>query len=89
VEIASQDDVESFVELEALLFAEDAGVHDPHVDVTWPEREEAADFQRLLADDNSVARRLYERSGFAPQTRRPSARAAVRPLSRATESQFT
>lgn len=54
VEIANRGDVESLVELEALLFAEDAGVHDPHADVTWPLREAAADFQRLLADDNSV-----------------------------------
>ena len=54
VEIANHGDVESLVELEALLFAEDAGMHDPHADVTWPAREAAADFQRLLADDNSV-----------------------------------
>lgn len=54
VEIANQGDVESLVELEALLFAEDAGVHDPQADVTWPLREGAADFQRLLADGNSV-----------------------------------
>ncbi len=54
VEIATQGDVASLVELESLLFAEDAGVHDPHADVTWPLREGAADFQRLLADDNSV-----------------------------------
>ena len=54
VEIANRGDVESLVELEALLFAEDAGVHDPLADVTWPLREGAADFQRLLADDRSV-----------------------------------
>lgn len=54
VEIATRGDVESLVELEALLFAEDAGVHDPHADVTWPLREGAADFHRLLADHNSV-----------------------------------
>jgi GNAT superfamily N-acetyltransferase len=54
VEIANHADLESLVELEALLFAEDAGVHDPQADVTWPLREGAADFQRLLADDNSV-----------------------------------
>ena len=54
VEIANQGDVKSLVELEVLLFTEDAGVHDPHADVTWPQREGAADFQRLLADDNSV-----------------------------------
>ena len=54
VEIANHGDVESLVELEALLFAEDAGVHDPHADVTWPAREGAADFRRLLADDSSV-----------------------------------
>ena len=54
VEIANQNDVGALVELEARLFAEDAGVHDPHADVSWPEREGAADFQRLLADDKSV-----------------------------------
>ncbi len=54
VEIANPGDVESLVELEALLFAEDAGVHDPHADVTWPLREGRANFRRLLADDNSV-----------------------------------
>ena len=41
VEIANRGDVESLVELEALLFAEDAGVHDPQADVTWPLREDA------------------------------------------------
>ena len=54
VEIAKHDDIESLVELEALLFAEDAGVHDPHADVTWPLRAGTADFERLLADDNSI-----------------------------------
>ena len=54
VETAAQRDLEALVELEGLLFAEDAGVHDPHADVTWPTREGAADFQRLLADDNAV-----------------------------------
>jgi GNAT superfamily N-acetyltransferase len=54
VERANQADVEALVELETLLFAEDAGVHDPHADLTWPAREGAADFQRLLADANSV-----------------------------------
>jgi GNAT superfamily N-acetyltransferase len=54
VEIANRGDVESLVEHEALLFAEDAGVHDPQADVTWPLREGAADFHRLLADDSSV-----------------------------------
>ncbi|MEO6571585.1 MAG: GNAT family N-acetyltransferase [Ilumatobacteraceae bacterium] len=54
VEMANRGDVESLVELEALLFAEDAGMHDPHADVTWPLREGTADFQRLLLDDRSV-----------------------------------
>lgn len=54
VEIANLSDIESLVELEALLFAEDAGVHDPHADVTWPRREGAADFERLLAGEHSV-----------------------------------
>ena len=54
VEIANHSDIESLVALEALLFAEDAGVHDPHADVTWPRREGAADFERLLPDHQSV-----------------------------------
>jgi GNAT superfamily N-acetyltransferase len=54
VEFADEGDLEALVELEALLFAEDAGVHDPDADVTWPLREGAADFRRLLADDTAV-----------------------------------
>lgn len=56
VEIASAvpGDIESLVELESRLFAEDAGIHDPNADVTWPSREGVADFEQLLADDDSV-----------------------------------
>ncbi len=54
VEVANEGDLEVLVELEALLFAEDAGVHDSLADVAWPLREGAADFRRLLADDNAV-----------------------------------
>ena len=54
VKAATQGDVEVLVELEGLLFAEDAGVHDAHADVTWPLRDGAADFQRLIADHDSV-----------------------------------
>ncbi len=54
VEIAGAEDLETLVALEALLFAEDAGVHDPHADVTWPLREGLNDFARLLADEDSI-----------------------------------
>ena len=54
VEVAMRGDIESLVDLEALLFSEDAGVFDPYADVTSPLREAAADFERLLADDNSI-----------------------------------
>ena len=60
IEPARLDDVEALVELESRLFAEDAGVHDVFADVTWPAREGAADYRRLLDSDQCsvfVARR--------------------------------
>lgn len=54
IEPASVEDIDSLVELETLLFAEDAGVHDQFADVTWPEREGGDDFRRLLENEQSV-----------------------------------
>ena len=54
VELACSDDVVDLVELESMLFVEDAGVHDRYADVGWPGREGAADFRRLLADPSCV-----------------------------------
>jgi len=51
---AGIDDLDSLVELESLLFVEDAAFHDRHADVTWPRREGADDFKRILASDASV-----------------------------------
>ncbi len=54
ISIANSGDIGALVELESRLFAEDAGVHDPNADVTWPSREGVADFEQLLGDDDSV-----------------------------------
>lgn len=53
-DVASADDVDQLVALQVALFNEDAGVHERHVDLTWPVREGRADFERLLADPRSV-----------------------------------
>ena len=50
VDVATLDDVKALVLLEGKLFREDAGVHDEFADVTWPDREGADDFVRLIAD---------------------------------------
>jgi ribosomal protein S18 acetylase RimI-like enzyme len=54
VDVATLDDVDALLVLEGKLFREDAGVHDAFADVTWPDREGAADFARLLADPTSL-----------------------------------
>jgi ribosomal protein S18 acetylase RimI-like enzyme len=54
VEPATHDDLPMLVELEAALFREDAGRHDPFADTTWPDREGYQDFQRLLADPQAL-----------------------------------
>ncbi len=63
VEPARSNDLDTLVELESLLFVEDAGVHDRFADVTWPLRQGADDFARLLSDSNSVV--LVARHGGA------------------------
>ena len=54
VEPAARDDIARLVELEAGLFREDAGRHDPFADTTWPDREGRQDFERLLADPRAL-----------------------------------
>ncbi|MGI9155822.1 MAG: GNAT family N-acetyltransferase [Marmoricola sp.] len=50
IEPAAPGDLEQLVVLENKLFHEDAGRHGTYPDLTWPEREAARDFIRLLAD---------------------------------------
>ena len=52
IETAQLADVDALVELESSLFAEDAGVHDEFADVSWPTREGAADYRRLLTNED-------------------------------------
>lgn len=58
---ATSADLDQLVELESLLFVEDAGVHDPYTNIEWPGRHAAADFERLLADDAALV--LVARDG--------------------------
>ena len=51
---ATPADIETLVELEAALFAEDAGQHDPHSDTTWPNREGRKDFEDLIASPDRI-----------------------------------
>lgn len=52
-------DIEQLVELESRLFHEDAAVHDPFSDPTWPEREGREDFTRLLESDDCIVLVAY------------------------------
>jgi ribosomal protein S18 acetylase RimI-like enzyme len=61
VEPAAREDIVRLVELEAGLFREDAGRHDPFADTTWPDREGRQDFERLLANPHAVV--LVARDG--------------------------
>jgi GNAT superfamily N-acetyltransferase len=51
---AGPNHIDDLVDLEAGLFAEDAGRHEPYADVTWPRREGRRDFERLLAEPTCV-----------------------------------
>jgi GNAT superfamily N-acetyltransferase len=46
----TEGDIDALVASVAGLFAEDAGRHDPAMDLHWPEREGAAYYSRLLGD---------------------------------------
>ena len=61
VERAEHDDIARLVELEAGLFTEDAGRHDPFADTAWPDREGRQDFERLLANPQALV--LVARDG--------------------------
>lgn len=54
VEPASAADIDALIKLESALFIEDAGVHDPHADTTWPQREGRKDFEELLGSADSL-----------------------------------
>lgn len=51
---ATESDLDGLVDLTAALFEEDAGVHDPNADVTWPHREGRADLESLMASDDAL-----------------------------------
>ncbi|TCC47383.1 GNAT family N-acetyltransferase [Kribbella pittospori] len=60
VSVAVHADLDELVRLESQLFRDDAGVHDPQVDVSWPTRHGRDDFARLIDLDSAlvlVARR--------------------------------
>lgn len=48
--LVEQSDVEDLVDLIGRLFADDAGVHDPYADVTWPRRQGQAHYEALVDD---------------------------------------
>ena len=75
VEEANSTDLDPLVELESALFLEDAGVHDPHADTTWPQREGHEDFAQLIASDDClllVASHSNETVGFLAGYATPS-----------------
>jgi ribosomal protein S18 acetylase RimI-like enzyme len=54
VSAAGRDDVDDLVESVAGLFREDAGRHDPTVDVDWPALEGADYYRGLLGDEECL-----------------------------------
>ena len=50
VSLVTEGDIDALVASVAGLFAEDAGRHDPTMDLRWPEREGAAYYSHLLGD---------------------------------------
>lgn len=54
VSLATAADIDDFLSLESQLFAEDAGRHDPQVDIDWPKREGREDFAQLLDSESSL-----------------------------------
>jgi len=51
---AALEDLDALVQLESHLFAEDAGVYEEFADPTWPEREGADDFRRLIGSGDCI-----------------------------------
>lgn len=54
IRAAERRDLDALVRLEGELFATDAATHEPFADPTWPAREGRQDFERLLADNQSL-----------------------------------
>jgi hypothetical protein len=54
VSAATQDDIGSLVTSVAGLFGEDAGRHDPLMDLDWPTREGAAYYSALVGDQGCL-----------------------------------
>ncbi|MFD7159810.1 GNAT family N-acetyltransferase [Kribbella sp. NPDC059898] len=54
VDVAVLSDLDDLVRLEAGLFRDDAGAHDPLVDTTWPDRHAREDFVRLIDGESAV-----------------------------------
>lgn len=87
---ATTSDIDQLLELEAALFVEDAGRHDPFSDPTWPAREGRQDFEDLLASPDGIvlaARRSGEMVGLlvgyaqkASPTRQPVEYAVLRTM---------
>jgi GNAT superfamily N-acetyltransferase len=61
VSVGVTEDVPELVKSAEALFAEDAGSHDPRMDLGWPAREGAAYYQGLVADEDALC--LLARSG--------------------------
>ena len=87
---AAPSEIDALLRLEAALFLEDAGRHDPFSDPTWPEREGRQDFEDLIASPSGIvlaARSSYEvvglLAGYATQsspTRQPMEYAVLRTM---------
>src|SRR5919107_4166470 len=54
VSAADRNDMPAFVASVAGLFREDGGVHDPAMDVTWPEREGLDYYSSLVEDETCL-----------------------------------
>jgi ribosomal protein S18 acetylase RimI-like enzyme len=87
---AGLDEVPAVAALQVALFREDAGVHEPRVDLTWPVREGEQDIAALIARPDCVvlvARDGADVVGFlagyvatASPSRRPHTYAELRSL---------
>jgi GNAT superfamily N-acetyltransferase len=51
---ATPSEIDALVALEAALFVEDAGRHDPFSDPTWPQREGRKDFEDLISSPDGI-----------------------------------
>jgi GNAT superfamily N-acetyltransferase len=54
VSVGVTEEVPELVKSAEALFAEDAGSHDPRMDLGWPAREGAAYYQDLVEDENAL-----------------------------------